>query len=73
MKEYRRRFGDHECRIEVRWQNGIFVGRLFTVEQDSSSPILDEYGHPKAIRAMFPEWVYLKAVRFLTVRFGPGD
>jgi hypothetical protein len=70
MKEYRRRFGGHECSIQVHSENGASVARLFTVDHDGPSPILDEQGHPTALTATSPAWAYLKPVRFLSTRFG---
>ena len=72
MTEFRRRFGACDCRIEV--QSGgiaVYTARLFTVEQECASPILDGSGQPVVLISTSPAWAYLKAVRFLTDRFGP--
>ena len=71
MTEYRRRFGDKECRIEVEWENGTCLARLFTLEQEQSVPILSEFGEPTVLTATTPAWAYQRAVQFLTTRFGP--
>ena len=74
MREYRRRFGGQEFSIQIdSLGTGAFVARLLNVAQEHSSPILDEYGQPTALMATSPAWAYLKAVRFLTTRFGPEE
>jgi hypothetical protein len=72
MTEFRRRFGTCDCRIEVQSQGiGVCAARLFTVEAERISPILDRSGQPTVLIGTSPAWAYLKAVRFLTERFGP--
>ena len=73
MREYRRRFGGRECSIQIRREKGVFVAQLLKVDHEHSSPILDEYGQPTSLMATSPAWAYLKAVRFLTTRFGPEE
>ena len=72
MTEFRRRFGSCDCRIEVqRVGVAVYTARFFTVDKDQATPILDASGQPVVLTSTTPAWVYLKAVRFLTERFGP--
>jgi hypothetical protein len=50
-----RRFGSSECRIDVQREGAaVYTARLFIVNQDGTTPILDAAGQPIVLIANSP-------------------